>query len=86
MDVKEYFFNRQCDCCGAILDDELWHNEKSTLNDVASESDWQRLEGRDYCRDCWEWDDEDHIITKDGRKFTEDGERISTGTAIETNK
>ena len=83
MNVKEYFFNRQCDCCGALLDEELWHNEAQSLNDVASEADWKHLGGRDYCHDCWEWDDDDNIVTKDGRKFTEDGERIRDGIGID---
>lgn len=83
MNVKEYFFNRQCDCCGALLDEELWHNEAQSLNDVASEADWKHLGGRDYCHDCWEWDDDDNIVTKDGRKFTEDGERIRDGISID---
>ena len=83
MQVKEYFFNRQCDCCGALLDEEIWHNEPQSLNDVASETDWKHLGGRDYCHDCWEWDDDDNIQTKDGRRFTEDGDRIRDGISVE---
>ena len=84
MNVKEYFFNRTCDVCGALLDEECWHNEAQTLNDVAAECDWKHLGGRDYCHDCWEWDDDDNIVTKDGRKFDGDTyERIRTGISID---
>ena len=84
MNVKEYFFNRQCDVCGALLDEELWHNEVQTLNDVASEADWRHLGGRDYCHDCWNYDDDDNIVTKDGRKFDGDTyERIRNGIDID---
>ena len=80
MNVKEYFFNRQCDCCGALLDEEMWHNTPDTLNDVANASDWQHLGGKDYCADCWTRDDDDNIQTKDGRKYDGDTlERIRTG-------
>ena len=36
---------------------------------VAMESDFCTLGGRDYCPDCVSVDDEDNIITKDGRKY-----------------
>lgn len=32
-------------------------------------SDWIELGGKHYCPDCWKYDDDDNIITKDGRKF-----------------
>ena len=84
MNVKEYFFNRKCDCCGAMLDEDMWHNETQTLNDVAAEAYWQHLDGRDYCHDCWDYDDDDNIVCKDGRKFDRDTyERIRDGICID---
>ncbi len=31
MNVKEYFFNRQCDVCGTLLDEECWHSDTDLL-------------------------------------------------------
>jgi len=51
---------------------------------VAAECDWKHLGGHDYCHDCWQWDDDDNIVTKDGRKFDGDTyERIRTGISID---
>ena len=83
MNVKEYFFNRQCDVCGRLLDEELWHNDTDSLRDVAAECNWQHLGGRDYCPDCWTYDDDDNIECKDGRKYDEDGNRIDKNIFVE---
>jgi len=84
MNIKEYFFNRQCDVCGTLLDDEMWHNDTDSLRDVAAESGWQHLGGRDYCPDCWSIDDDDNIATNDGRRYDGDThERIRDGISID---
>lgn len=67
-----------CDGCGETFetgegfvcyaDDpngELIWSEADTAN-------WKELGGKHFCPDCWKWDDDDNIVTKDGRKF--DGE------------
>ena len=75
MTLTGTFYNVKCDCCGRLADEEMWHNEECTIRgEVMGEEGWLTLGGKDYCRDCWEYDDDDNIITKDGRKFYEDTE------------
>ena len=73
---KQEFFNIECDHCGAMLDEETWWDDKETTESLLDECGWKKLGDRHYCEDCWEFDDDDNIVTKDGRKFTEDGEEI----------
>ena len=37
---------------------------------------WKNLD-KHYCPDCYEWDDEDHLVTKDGKKWDEAGYEIT---------
>lgn len=73
---KQEFFNIECDSCGSMLDDENWWDDKETTESLLHECGWKKLGDRHYCPDCWAYDDDDNIVTKDGRKFTEDGEEI----------
>ena len=73
---KQEFFNIECDHCGAILDEETWWDDKEATESLLDECRWKKLGDRHYCEDCWTIDDDDNIVTKDGRKFTEDGEEI----------
>ena len=66
---KQEFYNIECDHCGAMLGEEICEN-------LLDECGWQKLGDRHYCDECWEYDDDDNIVTKDGRKWTEDGEEI----------
>ena len=78
MDLQETFYNKKCDCCGVKLDDEHYWQEREAIDQMMHEEGWKHLGGQDYCHDCWQWDDDDNIVTKDGRKFTEAGEEIKT--------
>lgn len=71
MKIKEVVFTAKCDCCGDSLDDENLYPEEA-LPTIMSCNGWKNLGDKDYCQDCWHWDDDDNIVTKDGRKF--DGE------------
>lgn len=42
------------------------------IMDEARTAGWHEFGGKVYCPDCWKWDDDDNIVTKDGRRF--DGE------------
>lgn len=75
--VTKTMLNLRCDCCGALLDPEQYWVEQEAIDLMAQESGWRQLGGRDYCHDCWNYDDDDHIVCKDGRKFTEDGQEIN---------
>ena len=73
---KQDFFNIECDHCGAMLDEENWWDDKETCESLLTECNWKKLGDRQYCDECWEYDDDDNIVTKDGRKWTENGEEI----------
>ena len=68
MKVRETFCNIKCDCCGQPMDDENYYPEEE-LPTIAAECNFKHLGGRDYCPDCWTYDDDGIIHTKDGRKW-----------------
>lgn len=80
MIIKEYFYNIQCDCCGSLADEDMWHNEECRSN-IDPEGFFRHLGGKDYCPACYEYDDDDNIVTKDGKVWDED-----TETEITNNK
>ena len=47
-------------------------SDPDTIKMTYDEEGWKNLGGKDYCPDCWSWDDDDNIVTKDGRKFDGD--------------
>ena len=70
MIVERKFQNIKCDHCGALLDEEMWCDDPDALRGILDECGWIECEGeRHYCNDCWEYDDDDNIVTKDGRKW-----------------
>ena len=71
MIIDRTFHNIQCDHCGALLDEETWWDDKEALTtNILPECGWIECEGgRHYCEECWTHDDDDNIITKDGRKW-----------------
>lgn len=62
MIVKEYFYNLQCDRCCNLCDDEMWHIDESTVKAIAEESGWREIDGKHYCPDCYEVDDNDRCV------------------------
>ena len=82
MIVERIFYNIQCSCCWQMLDDETWWDEKEPLEGILGECNWKNLGGRHYCDECWRTDDDDNIVTEDGMKFTQDGERIRDGICV----
>ena len=70
MIIDRTFHNVVCDGCGAQLDEETWYDDKDALTTtILDECGWIECEGRHYCDECWTRDDDDNIITKDGRKW-----------------
>lgn len=74
MIIDRTFHNIKCDHCGALLDEETWWDDKDVLkNDILNECGWIECDGgRHYCDECWTYDDDDNIETKDGRKWDDD--------------
>lgn len=78
MKVSDTFYNIRCDACGAELCEE-WYRDagNSEFASILSECGWFTADGdRHYCRDCWWYDDDDRIKTRDGRTYNEDGREI----------
>lgn len=71
MIIDRQFYNIKCDHCGALLDEDLWCDDKDALTTILNECNWIECEGRHYCDECWRHDDDDNIVTKDGRKWTD---------------
>ena len=72
MIVERQFYNVKCDHCGRLLDDETWWDAKDAMPAILGECGWIECEGeRHYCDECWMRDDDDNIVTKDGRKWTD---------------
>ena len=65
--MKEYFYNIKCDVCGCLCNEESWQASPEFLSYEAEESEWLRLGGKDYCPDCWEYDENGDIVTADGK-------------------
>ena len=70
--VKADCYNVKCDCCGNFANEEEWVADETAAKQDAEYYDFLHLGGKDYCPDCYHYDDNDRIITKDGRVF--DGE------------
>jgi len=72
MIINRQFHNIKCDNCGALLDEETWWDDKDALTTtILDECGWIECGGRHYCDECWEHDDDDNIVTRDGRKWTD---------------
>lgn len=71
MIINRTFHNVECDHCGALLDEETWWDDKEALTtNILPDCGWIECEGsRHYCEECWTRDDDDNIVTKDGRKW-----------------
>ncbi len=73
MIIDKVFHNIRCDACGGLIDEETWWGDKEALTtQILDECGWIECEGgRHYCDECWSRDDDDNIVTKDGRKWTD---------------
>lgn len=71
MIIDRTFHNIKCDHCGALIDEETWWDDKQALTStILNDCNWIECEGgRHYCDECWSRDDDDNIVTKDGRKW-----------------
>ena len=86
MKVSELFYNVKCDCCGELLDPEMWYEEDDPIGQIYDEEGWKHFGDKDYCMECWQWNDEDCIVTKDGRIFDEEGNIIEEGLSPEDDR
>lgn len=54
-----------CDSCGKDVNEGqeicAW-NDNSYVQDIAYELDWEIVDEKHYCTDCFEYDDNDELI------------------------
>ena len=65
---KVEMFTVICDNCGVSCfegSDYSCTVDEVSAKEVASDGDWIIHKGKDYCRDCWSYDDEDNLIIKE---------------------
>lgn len=83
--IKEYFYNVKCDCCGQHLGNEaLWRADEQGAKDDAYGEDggFIHLGGKDYCPSCYEIDENDNYVTKDGKVFDGDTQEEMNGKLL----
>lgn len=56
-----------CDGCGKDVNSDLefscW-NDESYLEDIRTDSDWEKVDEKHYCTNCYEYDENDNLIIK----------------------
>lgn len=72
--LQGYFYNIKCDHCHALANEEMWNDEPRRDEIIPNDEHWQHLGGKDYCPKCWYWDDDNHIVTADGKVWDDDTE------------
>lgn len=67
MILEETFFAVKCDNCGKVNENydgiSFWASKECAL-ELSVGEDWEEIEGKHYCPDCFEVNDEDEIIIK----------------------
>ena len=68
--IKEVtYYDIICDRCGKSLinESETYYPDKDSALTVAEQSGWMDINGKDYCPDCYELDEEtDKYVPKKG--------------------
>ena len=80
MIIKKYFYNVECDCCHCLANEDCWQVDEATAKEDALDNDWREFEGKHYCPNCWKLDDDDNIVTKDGKVWDWDTEEFLRNT------
>ena len=76
MKQKVETFKIVCDCCGQVFQDGddfvcfIDDQDGTLIEGEALESEWHKTaNGKHYCSDCWQWDNDDNIATMDGHVY-----------------
>ena len=53
-----------CDNCknDVLGDSDFSCVDSDYLQDTLSEANWQKIDDKHYCEDCWSYDDNDNIV------------------------
>jgi len=67
MIVSEHFYSVKCDNCGKVgaSDEGMFWSDELGAKEEAMDSGWINGDDKDYCPDCWSYDDEDNLIIKE---------------------
>ncbi len=61
MGIRKFeYWGCQCDRCGCRLNDgaiDAWSEKRDVVEFIADESNWLNIDGKWYCPDCYEVDD-----------------------------
>lgn len=60
-----------CDRCGkdsANDQENVGWNDKGYAWECAADDDWEQIDDKEYCPDCYERDDDDELIVKEAIK------------------
>lgn len=56
-----------CDSCGKDVNSDsefsCW-NDEGYLEDIRTNSDWEKVDEKHYCTNCYEYDENDNLIIK----------------------
>lgn len=74
MIIEAPFYNVKCDVCGEVVDDYWYNNKHDAETNALDNAGFRYLGGKHYCPDCWTIDDDDHVATKDGKKYDDETE------------
>ena len=78
MKVKVETYKIVCDCCGDTFrnDNDFTCYSDDPSGDIirgeAQSANWIEVGNKHYCPDCYEINDNDEIVTKDGHKYDYD--------------
>lgn len=68
--VKEYFYNTVCDCCGELCNGEYWRVDETYADEDLGDNNWIERGGKYYCPNCWHYDENNDIVTADGKVWS----------------
>lgn len=61
----------QCDNCKEVLENHDGHNlmpDDLAIENMANEYEWERVDKKHYCQECYHYDDNGNIIIDESRK------------------
>lgn len=68
MIYPETYYCAKCDNCGADWSDDYngftAFGDKGQMEDHLNESEWHSEDDKDYCPDCYHFDDDDNLVIK----------------------
>lgn len=53
-----------CDNCGIDICKDSGYSgwDENTIKDLARNNEWRKINNKDYCDDCWEYNDDGNVF------------------------